>query len=311
MRGRKTELWEGGHRVPCFVRWPAGGLGEPRDLPGLAQAQDVLPTLLELCAITTDSRFDGISLAPALRGESPLPEDRMLVINYSRMPFGFEFAAPDSPSRMRRDGAAVLWERWRLLEGARLYDLESDPGQDRDVSGAPAEVVLRLRAHLDAWWDEVGALANEPQPVTIGHAAENPTMLSACEWLDVFIDQQRQIRLGERKNGWWELEVARPGTYTFELRRWPREADHPIAAGFPATAVTDGQLPPGVALPLTVARMKVGSGREQRKPVPEGATSVTFRTTLEAGRTRLYTWFNDASRNAPMGAYFVTVTRLE
>ena len=27
MRGKKTEIWEGGHRVPCFIRWPKGGLG--------------------------------------------------------------------------------------------------------------------------------------------------------------------------------------------------------------------------------------------------------------------------------------------
>jgi arylsulfatase A-like enzyme len=24
MRGKKTEIWEGGHRVPCFIRWPNG-----------------------------------------------------------------------------------------------------------------------------------------------------------------------------------------------------------------------------------------------------------------------------------------------
>ena len=27
MKGHKVQLWEGGHRVPCFIRWPAGGLG--------------------------------------------------------------------------------------------------------------------------------------------------------------------------------------------------------------------------------------------------------------------------------------------
>ena len=32
MRGSKTEYYEGGHRVPCFVRWPAGGLGPVRDI---------------------------------------------------------------------------------------------------------------------------------------------------------------------------------------------------------------------------------------------------------------------------------------
>lgn len=47
-------------------------------------------------------------------------------------------------------------------------------------------------------------------------------MLTACEWLDIFIDQQKQVRRADLKNGWWELEVAEEGEYEFELRRWPR-----------------------------------------------------------------------------------------
>ncbi|HAK97144.1 MAG TPA: hypothetical protein DCM87_19685, partial [Planctomycetes bacterium] len=45
MKGGKTTLWEGGHRVPCFVRWPAGGLRPAGDVGGLTQVQDILPTL--------------------------------------------------------------------------------------------------------------------------------------------------------------------------------------------------------------------------------------------------------------------------
>ena len=60
MRGSKCTLWEGGHRVPCFVHWPGGGLRAPRDVPGLTQVQDILPTLVELCAIARHpGPFDG------------------------------------------------------------------------------------------------------------------------------------------------------------------------------------------------------------------------------------------------------------
>ena len=85
MRGKKVTLWEGGHRVPCFVRWPGGSLQPPRDLGGLAETQDWLPTLIDLCGLKVPgkARFDGISLAQALRGSESVPEDRMLVINYS------------------------------------------------------------------------------------------------------------------------------------------------------------------------------------------------------------------------------------
>lgn len=135
MRGRKTQLWEGGHRVPCFLRWPGGPLGKPRDHAGLTQAQDLLPTVLRLCGIPAaeTSGFDGVDLVPQLTGEAAPDPERMLVINYSRMPHGFDYPAPDAPSRMTREGAAVLWKRWRLLEDRELYDLGSDPLQQHNV----------------------------------------------------------------------------------------------------------------------------------------------------------------------------------
>lgn len=310
MRGRKTQLWEGGHRVPCFVRWPNGGLGEARGIGGLTQVQDLLPTILDLCGIKTTSRFDGISLKPVFQGEAAVSDDRMLVINYSRMPHGFEFAAPDSPSLMRREGAGVAWRRWRLLEDRELYNLENDPLQRTSVLRRFPQVVARMRAQLDAWWDEVGAEANEPQPVVIGHPAENPVMLTACEWLDVFIDQQQQVRRADLKNGWWEIDVARAGEYEFELRRWPRELDLAIAAGLPESPATDGTFLPGEALPITMARIRLGTRPGQRMRLKPGAKAAVFRTSLPAGRTRLYTWFDDDSRQTVVGAYYVHVRRL-
>ena len=78
MKGGKVTLWEGGHRVPCFIRWPGGRLREPCDVAELTQVQDILPTLVELCDLPTpNARFDGMSLAGLLRGEaSALPEPR-------------------------------------------------------------------------------------------------------------------------------------------------------------------------------------------------------------------------------------------
>src|SRR5262245_38071421 len=49
LRDRKTSYYEGGHRVPCWVRWPNGKLGEPRDIDVPTQNTDLLPTLTELC----------------------------------------------------------------------------------------------------------------------------------------------------------------------------------------------------------------------------------------------------------------------
>lgn len=311
MRGKKTQLWEGGHRVPCFLRWPAGGIDGGRDVGGLTQVQDLLPTLASLCEVplSNSQELDGIDLAPTLRGEAAVSDDRMLVINYSRMPFGFEFASPDAPSVMRRDMAGVLWKRWRLLEDRELFDLDVDPMQQTNVIDRYPDIAERMREHLYEWWDDVKDIANEPQRVIIGHDAENPMMLTACEWLDVFIDQQQQIRRADLKNGWWELEVAEAGEYEFELRRWPRDADLTIRAGLEATPVADGELLPGLALPITKARMQVGDGPMMSQPVGHEAKGVTFTANLEAGPTRLYTWFDDERNQTVVGAYYVYVKR--
>lgn len=311
MRGRKTQLWEGGHRVPFFLRWPGGDLGKPRDIDGVTQVQDVLPTLMDLCGVVPSAapKFDGISLAPVFKGQSDsAPEDRMVVINYSRMPVGFEFAGPDSPSVMYREGAGVLWGPWRLLEDKKLYNLEKDPVQKNDVIKQHPEVAAKMSAFLDDWWDEVEGIANEPQLTIIGHKAENPSMLTACEWLDVFVDQQGQIRRGVEKNGWWELEVAEAGIYEFELRRWPREADTEIVAGLPAIQLTAGDRGPGAALPIKSARIQIGR-ESQSKQVNPTDKSVTFTYELEAGPTRLYTWFEKSRRVGITGAYYVYVNK--
>ena len=68
----------------------------------------------------------------------------------------------------------------------------------------------------------MGPTANQPQRVVVGSDQENPSRLTACEWLDVFVDQQGQVRKGVEKSGYWLLDVHQPGTYEFELRRCPK-----------------------------------------------------------------------------------------
>jgi arylsulfatase len=299
MRGKKIDLYDGGHRVPCFIRWPAGNLGPPRDVGELTQVQDLLPTILHLCGFPGhDPTWDGVTLEPLLTGRVERLPDRVLVIQFSRM---------NAPEPKKGD-ACVLWKRWRLVADRELYDLDRDPAQQKDVSAQHPDVVARLRGHYERWWAGVAPRLNEFSPVTVGSDAENPTLLSPCEWQDVFLDQSRQVRLGEPKNGAWNVVVDRDGTYAIELRRWPREADAPLAAGLPALQVTDGQLVAGKALPVAKARLKVADV-DRAEDVGKDAKAVTFTVPLRAGRTRLQTWFADAAGRDLCGAYYVYVER--
>ncbi len=311
MRGQKTELWEGGHRVPCFISWPNGDLMEPQDIHGLTQVQDILPTLLDLCEIPREAKFDGMSLAPILRGAATVPEDRMLVINYSRMPNFVNYPTPFAQTLMYRDLAEVLWKRWRLLEDRELYNLETDPLQQDNVIDKHPEVVARMRARLDTWWAEVGPAANEVQRVIIGSEFENPSRLTGCEWLDVFIDQQRQIRAGQEKSGYWMLEVAEDGEYEFELRRWPREIDRSITApsktGTGALPITQASFYLSNHHHLSISDKSPYGFEGLTKTVEKEDTSVTFTAQLKKGPIALHTWFRGPQTT--LSAYYVYVTR--
>jgi len=311
MKGGKVTLWEGGHRVPCFIRWPAGRLCTPGDVSGLTQVQDLLPTLVELCGLTQPAaaRFDGLSLAGVLRGTSAVPEDRMLVINYSRMPHGILQPTLDNPAVPRREGAAVLWKRWRLLEDRQLYDLAADPLQERNLIDQRPQVVAAMRAHLDAWWRGVADRINDFESVAVGDPAQNPVTLTACDWADVFVDQQVQVRRGERKNGIWHLEVAVAGDYAFELSRWPPDAHLRLTDSVAETRVADGTLTAGPGLPIAAARIRVGD-LERTSPAAAAAGSVRFMLPLKAGRTTLQTWFLDDAGAELCGAYYVQAERL-
>jgi arylsulfatase len=238
----------------------------------------------------------------------------MLVISYSRMPVGFNSPSPYSQSILTRDDAGVLWKRWRLLEDRELYELSTDPLQQTNVIDRYPEVALKMRKHLYDWWDEVKNIANVPQRVVIGHEKENPIMLTACEWLDVFVDQQGQVRRGTKKTGYWCLEVEEAGEYEFELRRWPKEMDVPL---------TESVSTDDFALPIAKARIFISNANlltadEKRaygfeglaRAIEPGETSATFTIPLEAGPMALHTWFDDDKGETICSAYYVFVRRL-
>ena len=70
MRGFKSSPYDGGHRVPFFIRWPDGGISDGRDLDQLTSYVDFMPTILDLCGVPVpeERSFHGESLLPLLEG---------------------------------------------------------------------------------------------------------------------------------------------------------------------------------------------------------------------------------------------------
>ena len=189
MRGRKTSLYDGGHRVPFFVRWQNGGVGGGRDVHGLTRSTDVLPSLIDVCGLRVDDEltFDGVSLANTLREDTEPPSERMAVVQYGH-------ASEGTSGHTEKNGAAVLWNTWRLVHGTELYDVSTDIGQNRDVAASNSDVVGRMQDYYEQWWASVGSNLDLYQPITIGSNHENPVRLCSCDWAWTYADNQENIR---------------------------------------------------------------------------------------------------------------------
>lgn len=168
-RGRKGHLYEGGIRVPCFIRW--SGTLEPGlvDVP-LAHI-DILPTLVELCGLkgTEMDDVDGRSFASLLGDTQAEWEDRLL-ISFSH----------GSAAKIRSNGV-VHSNRWTAVKSNaswELYDIGKDLRQFRNVADQFPEIVSELGERFES------ALATMPPlavraPVPIGHEGSSKVILKA------------------------------------------------------------------------------------------------------------------------------------
>ncbi len=301
-RGKKGSLYEGGHRVPCWISWPSGRLRPPGNVEALTQCQDLLPTLIDFCGLRMPAvrKFDGLSLAPLLRGK-PQPElqDRILVVQYAET----------------KGNGAVLQGRWRLVQN-ELYDLSNDPAQQKNVAAQYPDRVRRLQTHYEQWWTGVEpALALEPYRLGVG---PEETMLTAYDWwYGRRVYNWPHLRRGDTSNGKYLVLVDQAGKYRISLRRWPRESGAGIGIGVPRHVPPDAYMafeqtlapfPPGQALDIVQARVRFGD-QEKATPVRPDDQEVAFTFDLPQGRTELQTWFRTRI-GQELGAYYVYVRRL-
>ena len=306
MRGRKGSLYEGGHRVPFFVHWPAGGLQGGRDVGGLTRGTDVLPTLIDLCQLDVDDglTFDGLSLADSLQNGQSVSSERKAIVQFGHSNLGVW-------GYTEKDHAVVMWNQWRfLIHENELYNISRDPSQVSDCSNNYPNLVKQLRDYYEDWWGNLGNNLDVHQPLAVGNENENPTRLSSCDWAWVYADNQPNIRSCVMDSGTWHLEVDKKGLYSFTLRRWPEESGLRISDAAPVMQGLDGFWPAGKALPVSKSWIQVGSDSKQQI-VKSTDTESRFEMVLETGSTTLKTWWYDANDSMLAGAYYVTVEHLQ
>lgn len=235
MRGGKTSLHEGGSRVPLFIRWPAANW-TPHVVKPLVSHIDLYPTLLDLCGVPAPAgpRLDGVTLRPLLeRADAAGWPERMLfthnpIDESNRYPGAVrtqkyrlvrEIPGPAGGSSAKADDASA--RPWQL------YDMENDPGQQRDLAEAQPDIVRDLAARYDAWLADISREGLRRFPLPVGHAEHSPVELHAPQaffdpplrfangpgfahdWLTGWTDAGADV--------WFEIDVVAAGEYAVEL----------------------------------------------------------------------------------------------
>lgn len=132
-RDGKRSVYEGGHRVPFFVRWPAGISHPGRSWDGPVGQIDLIATCSEIVdePLAADEAVDSQSFASVLR-DATAKHERLPLINHGM-----------------RGRFSVTEGDWKLVlphgrESAELYDLSADPGESRNVIAAHAGIAAEL-----------------------------------------------------------------------------------------------------------------------------------------------------------------------
>ena len=225
LRGGKGSVYEGGVRVPCFVRW-LGHFPTNTKINAMTSHLDILPTVCDLlkAPLPKNHKIDGRSLFTLLKTGKGTSPHEYLFHTWNRY-------FPDKNKR-----TAVQSSRWKLV-GKQLFDLRNDPGEKRNVAKQNPVIVRKLRAKLNAWFTDVTAGHKyQPLPIPVGHPSDNPVELQAS-WA---ILTGKTIRYTFRAYDWdtidswrtakdsalWNLRVLHAGKYEVTVSY---SADHSSA----------------------------------------------------------------------------------
>jgi arylsulfatase A-like enzyme len=281
MRGRKGTVYDGGIRVPAFLRWPST-LAAGKEVDRIAAHIDIVPTLLEACGVARPDglELDGVSLWPLLTG-------RVAAAGWPDRTLFFQWHRGDVPERFRAFAARDQQYKLVRAEGPagatppafELFDMAADPFEMHDIAAAHPDVVARLKGAYSAWFDDVSRTRGyDPPRIHVGSPRERITTLTRQDWRGPLAGA------GPEVVGHWEIEVERAIRARVTLTLRP-------------------------ALGAGVAHLRVGGASWQQRVDARTTECVFEAVDLAPGASRLEAWLEQES--AAHGAWSVEVKPLD
>ncbi|GAB5404558.1 MAG: sulfatase-like hydrolase/transferase [Aureliella sp.] len=141
LRGRKAQMWEGGIRVPCIIRWPAAGIPAGAVNDAFLTSLELTPSLISAADIAKpqDLVFDGYDWWNCLKTSEGSPRNKMFW--------------------QRRDHRAARVDDWKWVDmgsaGSGLFDLSNDISESVDLSATHPDKLRELKQAFSDWQERM------------------------------------------------------------------------------------------------------------------------------------------------------------
>lgn len=210
---------------------------------------------------------------------------------------------------MDEDQTCIINDKWRLVNGVQLYDIEKDRLQEHDVAKQHPELVEQLLSDNERFLmiTKANPEYTEFPLAIIGNPNQKEVKLTIQHAIGEGkgIWKSEQVAEGMKNvNNTHALKVEREGTYLISCRRWPKECEGPVL-GIPA------ENPKNWFTYKSIAPQKVRisiANQMYEKEIQENDMEVAFKVHLEKGKTFLVNDFIDGKQK--YGVYYTYVSLL-
>ena len=211
MKGRKSSVYNGGIRVPFFLRFPAMFSGN-QEVNQFTAHIDLLPTLSKLCNVEMprDRKIDGRSFIPSINNEK-LPERSFFSYWTRKYPELYNNIA------LQRGQFKLIGKTDynSPIENFELYDTYNDPSEKNNLVTQKKSIALSLKKEMHQTFLELVNSENlkNPPRIMLGSDFENPVYLNRND-----AGGQRAVWNQEQLYSFWKVDINKEGLYDLKFK---------------------------------------------------------------------------------------------